>query len=236
MGGCRSCDNPTPKSPTSPFLFASPAVNGVYFPNPFVIGSGESGNTRRVGFAWPGPVPCTLQRSPAELLRCPSPPPLQVPLAPTVSMGAYDGRPGVCRSRAEAGIDRAGNPSPKPLLSWGSEAHQNLPYSRFYPADQVMKKAFDDGWGGVICKTLSLDSTKVGMHDAFLKALLFLNCQFNCNQRFSFLVNAGCERDSSLCQAARLSGQGLRVSFDSSVYRVWALAVCPMQIGNPSWA
>lgn len=24
-----------------------------------------------------------------------------------------------------------------------------------------MKKAFDEGWGGVICKTLSLDSTKV---------------------------------------------------------------------------
>jgi hypothetical protein len=26
---------------------------------------------------------------------------------------------------------------------------------------QVMKKAFDEGWGGVICKTLSLDSSKV---------------------------------------------------------------------------
>lgn len=26
----------------------------------------------------------------------------------------------------------------------------------------VMKKAFDEGWGGVICKTLSLDSSKVG--------------------------------------------------------------------------
>lgn len=26
---------------------------------------------------------------------------------------------------------------------------------------QVMKKAFDEGWGGVICKTLSLDSKKV---------------------------------------------------------------------------
>jgi dihydropyrimidine dehydrogenase (NADP+) len=26
---------------------------------------------------------------------------------------------------------------------------------------QVMKRAFDDGWGGVICKTLSLDSKKV---------------------------------------------------------------------------
>jgi hypothetical protein len=25
----------------------------------------------------------------------------------------------------------------------------------------VMKKAFDEGWGGVICKTLSLDSSKV---------------------------------------------------------------------------
>jgi dihydropyrimidine dehydrogenase (NADP+) len=24
-----------------------------------------------------------------------------------------------------------------------------------------MKKAFDEGWGGVICKTLSLDSSKV---------------------------------------------------------------------------
>lgn len=24
-----------------------------------------------------------------------------------------------------------------------------------------MKKAFDEGWGGVICKTLSLDSKKV---------------------------------------------------------------------------
>jgi dihydroorotate dehydrogenase len=29
---------------------------------------------------------------------------------------------------------------------------------------QVMKKAFDEGWGGVICKTLSLDSSKVGRH------------------------------------------------------------------------
>lgn len=27
---------------------------------------------------------------------------------------------------------------------------------------QVMKKAFDEGWGGVICKTMSLDSSKVG--------------------------------------------------------------------------
>ena len=26
---------------------------------------------------------------------------------------------------------------------------------------KVMKKAFDEGWGGVICKTLSLDSSKV---------------------------------------------------------------------------
>lgn len=26
---------------------------------------------------------------------------------------------------------------------------------------QVMKKAFDEGWGGVICKTLSLDAKKV---------------------------------------------------------------------------
>jgi hypothetical protein len=26
---------------------------------------------------------------------------------------------------------------------------------------QVMKKAFDEGWGAVICKTLSLDSSKV---------------------------------------------------------------------------
>ncbi|GFH31963.1 DHO_dh domain-containing protein, partial [Haematococcus lacustris] len=26
---------------------------------------------------------------------------------------------------------------------------------------QVMKKAFEEGWGGVICKTLSLDSKKV---------------------------------------------------------------------------
>jgi dihydropyrimidine dehydrogenase (NADP+) len=25
---------------------------------------------------------------------------------------------------------------------------------------QVMKRAFDDGWGGVICKTLSLDASK----------------------------------------------------------------------------
>lgn len=27
----------------------------------------------------------------------------------------------------------------------------------------VMKKALDEGWGGVICKTLSLDSSKVGV-------------------------------------------------------------------------
>jgi len=26
---------------------------------------------------------------------------------------------------------------------------------------KVMKKAFDEGWGGVICKTLSLDAAKV---------------------------------------------------------------------------
>jgi dihydropyrimidine dehydrogenase (NADP+) len=26
---------------------------------------------------------------------------------------------------------------------------------------KVMKKAFDEGWGGVICKTLSLDSSQV---------------------------------------------------------------------------
>ena len=31
---------------------------------------------------------------------------------------------------------------------------------------QVMKKAFDEGWGGVICKTLSLDSSKVRPHPA----------------------------------------------------------------------
>ncbi len=31
-------------------------------------------------------------------------------------------------------------------------------------ADVVMKKAFDEGWGGVICKTLSLDSKKVCVH------------------------------------------------------------------------
>lgn len=29
------------------------------------------------------------------------------------------------------------------------------------PTQQVMKKAFDEGWGGVICKTLSLDAGKV---------------------------------------------------------------------------
>jgi hypothetical protein len=29
------------------------------------------------------------------------------------------------------------------------------------PRPQVMKKAFDEGWGGVICKTLSLDAAKV---------------------------------------------------------------------------
>lgn len=29
---------------------------------------------------------------------------------------------------------------------------------------QVMKKAFDEGWGGVICKTMSLDSSKVGLN------------------------------------------------------------------------
>lgn len=28
---------------------------------------------------------------------------------------------------------------------------------------QVMKKAFDEGWGAVICKTLSLDSSKVSL-------------------------------------------------------------------------
>lgn len=28
---------------------------------------------------------------------------------------------------------------------------------------QVMKKAFDEGWGGVICKTLSLDAGKVSV-------------------------------------------------------------------------
>lgn len=31
---------------------------------------------------------------------------------------------------------------------------------------QVMKKAFDEGWGAVICKTLSLDSSKVGKLDS----------------------------------------------------------------------
>lgn len=31
---------------------------------------------------------------------------------------------------------------------------------------QVMKKAFDEGWGAVICKTLSLDSSKVGRERA----------------------------------------------------------------------
>lgn len=32
---------------------------------------------------------------------------------------------------------------------------------------QVMKKAFDEGWGGVICKTLSLDSSKVRWHGQY---------------------------------------------------------------------
>jgi hypothetical protein len=43
---------------------------------------------------------------------------------------------------------------------WGTTWQQRAAIQQL-PADQVMKKAFDEGWGGVICKTLSLDSKKV---------------------------------------------------------------------------
>jgi len=38
-----------------------------------------------------------------------------------------------------------------------------------------MKRAFDDGWGGVICKTLSLDSSKARQltRKAWLTTALF---------------------------------------------------------------
>lgn len=39
--------------------------------------------------------------------------------------------------------------------------HVRLATPRAIMLHQVMKKAFDEGWGGVICKTLSLDSSKV---------------------------------------------------------------------------
>lgn len=49
---------------------------------------------------------------------------------------------------------------------------------------QVMKKAFDEGWGAVICKTLSLDSSKVGqavaaVHRSYQLPLTSTNCGWN---------------------------------------------------------
>jgi dihydropyrimidine dehydrogenase (NADP+) len=42
---------------------------------------------------------------------------------------------------------------------------------------QVMKKAFDEGWGAVICKTLSLDSSKVRADCARQRMAVYLHLQ-----------------------------------------------------------
>lgn len=58
---------------------------------------------------------------------------------------------------------------------------------------QVMKKAFDEGWGAVICKTLSLDSSKVSLRSEearshYLSLDPLLVHQVSCCMQHSMIV------------------------------------------------
>jgi hypothetical protein len=62
-----------------------------------------------------------------------------------------------------------------------------------------MKRAFDDGWGGVICKTLSLDASKVRKKGRRLRVCARLRL---CADSVPVLLS-GHQRDAALRQADR---------------------------------
>ena len=52
---------------------------------------------------------------------------------------------------------------------------------------KVMKKAFDEGWGAVIAKTVSLDSSKVRLARVLLRKL----CNTSCHAVYSSQLSRG---------------------------------------------
>ncbi len=64
----------------------------------------------------------------------------------------------------------------------------------------VMKKAFEEGWGGVIAKTVSVDSSKVRHQHSIVSAVAQSFLQWHLTSTTSGV--AGDECDSSICQAA----------------------------------
>lgn len=146
-------------------------VNGMTLPNPFVIGSGEAQALRmlagaRAQISWVGPNPSSQYRLSPLLTRSVS---ISVPAGPPGTNCKYAARI-LCGSKAQcfAGKEAASavarpRRSACPVLTkhpgrTALSSRLGVPPTL---ADQVMKKAFDEGWGGVICKTLSLDSKKV---------------------------------------------------------------------------
>lgn len=118
------------------------AVNsdGMKMPNPFVIGSGPPG-ALRLALWRPGSYDCE-----------------------SIPIGLYD----MCMlqhwARGRTSWPTQGDEL-DPLVPSGLSDHQkhrSTGVTRYAGTNYtVMKKAFDEGWGGVICKTLSLDSSKV---------------------------------------------------------------------------
>lgn len=113
-------------------------VDGMHLPNPFVIGSGPPGACH------PG-CELTWQLSSwrTHSQHCPHQPQrMPRPLCEFLSR---------CHGR----------PPPQPTPAWSLSAKPPTPHAPAGTNYKVMKRAFDEGWGGVICKTLSLDSSKV---------------------------------------------------------------------------
>ena len=59
-----------------------------------------------------------------------------------------------------------------------------------------MKKAFDEGWGGVIAKTISVDSSKVSLLTCLHKAAAMQQNAFRCSP---CAAATGDQCDASLC-------------------------------------
>lgn len=117
-------------------------VDGIRFPNPFVIGSGPPGTNYKVrGFRLLAAVPPFATKREWTWLTTP---------------GEVE-RP--CSTAATRRDSESRHPRAPPTRVDSRIKAPQRPTKRF--AFQVMKKAFDEGWGGVICKTLSLDSSKV---------------------------------------------------------------------------